>query len=160
MLKDKVKSPLNLQRSLRRLRNAKGDKRIVFTNGCFDLLHSGHVTYLEKARGLGDLLIVAVNGDRSVRRLKGQGRPVNPIQDRMTVLAALQSVDYVTWFDDDAPLELILLLKPDVLVKGGDWPVEKIIGGKEVLSWGGKVKALRYVPGKNTTSIIDRAKRG
>ncbi len=152
-LLSKVKSPQSLKRKLANLR-----KRTVFTNGCFDLLHKGHVTYLEKARAQGDLLIVALNSDDSVRRLKGSDRPINPLADRLEVIAALESVDFVTWFEEDTPLELIQLLKPKVLVKGGDWKVDQIVGAKEVLAWGGKVRSLTYIKGRSTTDIIAKAR--
>lgn len=149
----KVKSPAQLKRVLRAQK-----KRIVFTNGCFDLLHPGHVTYLEKAKKLGDRLIVAINGDSSVQRLKGPSRPINPLSDRMKVVAALESVDYVTWFDQDTPLELIRMLRPQILVKGGDWKVNEISGSQDVVSWGGKVRCIQYIQGKSTTEMIAKAK--
>jgi D-glycero-beta-D-manno-heptose 1-phosphate adenylyltransferase len=130
---------------------------LVFTNGCFDILHRGHVTYLAQARACGASLLVALNTDASVRRLGKSGdRPVNPLADRLAVLAALQAVDAVTWFDDDTPLELILLTRPDVLVKGGDWPVEKIIGGAEVLSWGGRVYSIPFLFDRSTSVMLAR----
>jgi rfaE bifunctional protein nucleotidyltransferase chain/domain len=131
---------------------------VVFTNGCFDLLHKGHVTYLERARRQGELLVVALNSDESVARLKGPERPLNRLADRLEVLAALESVDYVTWFEEDTPLELIRVLKPDVLVKGGDWPVERIVGASEVLARGGKVRSLPYIEGHSTTRLIEKAR--
>ncbi len=130
---------------------------LVFTNGCFDLLHRGHVTYLAQARALGAGLLVSVNSDASVRRLdKGEGRPVNPLEDRMAVLAALESVSLVTWFDADTPLDLILAVHPDVLVKGGDWPPERIVGAREVLGWGGTVHSIPVVHRTSTTQLIKR----
>ena len=150
----KVKSPASLKRVLSAIKN----KKIVFTNGCFDLLHQGHVSYLERARKLGHILVVAVNSDESVKRLKGPERPINPLVDRMEVLAALESVDFVTWFEEDTPLSLIILLRPGILVKGGDWTPDNIVGGKEVLAWGGKVKSLPYIPGKSTTALIERTR--
>jgi len=131
---------------------------VVFTNGCFDLLHPGHVRYLAEARSLGDVLIVALNSDRSVRILKGEGRPILHEQERAEVVAALQAVDYVTIFDDDTPRTLIARLLPDVLVKGGDWSVDEIIGREEVEAAGGKVLSLPYIEGKSTTEIIERIK--
>src|SRR5262245_39681135 len=122
-------------------------KRFVFTNGCFDLLHPGHVRYLTQARSLGDALIVALNSDRSVRQLKGEGRPVLNEAERSEVIAALGVVDYVTVFDEETPRELIAALLPDVLVKGGDWPVERIVGREEVEAAGGRVLSLPYVEG-------------
>jgi rfaE bifunctional protein nucleotidyltransferase chain/domain len=154
-LTSKIKSPLGLKRSLSRLK-----KRTVFTNGCFDLLHKGHVHYLEKAQKLGDLLIVALNSDASVKRLKGQTRPINPLEDRLEVMAALESVDFVTWFEEDTPLELIRLIQPQVLVKGGDWKPDQIVGSEDVLANGGKVLSLQYIEGKSTTQMIARAQNG
>lgn len=130
---------------------------LVFTNGCFDILHRGHVTYLAQARALGASLLVAVNSDASVRRQgKGDDRPINHQQDRMAVLAALASVDLVTWFDEDTPLDLILACKPDVLVKGGDWPVQDIVGAKQVLEHGGKVHSIPFLHQRSTTATIAR----
>lgn len=136
----------------------KEGKRIVFTNGCFDILHAGHVRYLAGARGLGDLLVLALNTDRSVRSIKGPGRPVVSQEDRAFVVAALESVDYVTFFDEDTPLALIGELEPDVLVKGGDWSVDRIAGGDLVRARGGTVVALPYLEGASTTNLIDRIK--
>ena len=131
-------------------------KQLVFTNGCFDLLHPGHVRYLDQARALGDSLVVALNSDRSVRALKGEGRPILSQRERAEVIAALESVDYVTTFDEETPRELITVLLPDILVKGGDWPVEQIVGREEVEAAGGKVLSLPYVEGSSTTDIIER----
>jgi rfaE bifunctional protein nucleotidyltransferase chain/domain len=131
-------------------------KNVVFTNGCFDLLHAGHVDLLTRARALGDLLVVGLNDDGSVRRLKGPTRPVTPMEQRAYVLAGLSCVDYVTPFAEDTPLELITALGPDVLVKGGDWPVERIVGGDVVLARGGRVVSLALVPGLSTSAIIAR----
>lgn len=133
------------------------NKKIVFTNGCFDILHSGHVTYLSAAKKLGDVLIIGLNTDASVKRLKGENRPVNSENDRAVVINALRSVDYVVYFDEDTPLELITLLKPDVLVKGGDYTPETIVGADTVLRDGGSVIVIPLVAGKSTTSIIQRA---
>jgi rfaE bifunctional protein nucleotidyltransferase chain/domain len=138
----------------------KSKKTTVFTNGCFDLLHKGHVTYLEQAKKLGSLLIVALNSDASTRRLKGKERPLNVLADRMEVIAALESVDYVTWFEEDTPLNLIRKLRPKILVKGGDWSADKIVGGTDVISWGGKVKSLPYIKGSSTTELIKKARAG
>lgn len=130
---------------------------LVFTNGVFDVLHRGHVTYLAQSRALGAGLLLALNSDDSVRRLgKGPDRPINPLEDRLTVVAALECVDLVTWFDADTPLDLILTCRPDVLVKGGDWPVEKIVGGKEVKSWGGAVHSIPFEFERSTTALISR----
>lgn len=145
---------------LRRVREdlrAEG-RRLVFTNGCFDLLHVGHVRYLEAARRLGDALLVAVNSDRSVRVLKGAGRPVMSEGERAEVLAALSSVDFVTVFEEESPRALIAELLPDVLVKGGDYALEEIHGREEVERAGGRVVALPFVEGASTTGIIERIK--
>ena len=131
-------------------------QRIVMTNGCFDLLHPGHIRYLQQAAKLGDLLIVAVNDDDSVRRLKGAGRPVNTVEDRMAVLAALEAVDFVLPFSEDTPERLIDVVAPDTLVKGGDYTVEQIAGHESVLARGGDVIILDFVPGHSTTEMIER----
>ena len=131
-------------------------RRIVMTNGCFDLIHPGHIRYLQQAAALGDLLVVAVNDDDSVKRLKGESRPVNTVQDRMAVLAALEAVDYVVPFSEDTPARLIERLAPDVLVKGGDYTVEQVAGHESVLSRGGEVAILDFVPGHSTTGLINR----
>jgi D-beta-D-heptose 7-phosphate kinase/D-beta-D-heptose 1-phosphate adenosyltransferase len=131
---------------------------VVMTNGCFDLLHAGHVAYLEQAQALGDRLIVAVNDDNSVKQLKGEGRPLNPLLQRMQVLAGLRAVDWVIPFSADTPRELIAQVLPDILVKGGDYKVEEIAGHKEVLANGGSVKILQFVPGCSTTNIITKIK--
>ncbi len=139
-----------------RLGRPRGE-RVVFTNGCFDVLHRGHVEYLESARRLGDLLVVGLNTDDSVRRLKGPTRPVNPEDDRAYVLAGLAAVDYVTFFAEDTPRDLIVALLPDVLVKGGDYRKEDIVGGAEVEAAGGEVVVAPLVPGRSTTAILQRA---
>ena len=131
---------------------------IVFTNGCFDILHVGHVRYLQQAKSLGKYLIVGVNSDASVRRLKGPTRPIQNENDRAEILAALSSVDYVVIFDQDTPEELIHLVRPSVLAKGGDWKPESIVGGPFVMSYGGQVKSLQFVDGKSTTQIIEKSK--
>ena len=154
-LQTKIKSAA----ALRRLLRAKRHGRVVFTNGCFDLLHPGHVRYLERASRLGDLLVVALNSDESVRKIKGPSRPLNRLADRMEVVAALESVSYVTWFGAADPLTLILSLRPHVLVKGGDWEIDQIVGAREVLSWGGKVKSLPYHRGHSTTRLIRKSSR-
>jgi len=139
---------------------AKGrDERVVFTNGCFDILHAGHVSYLEEAKSCGDRLIVAVNDDDSVCRLKGTGRPVNPLEDRMAVLAGLAAVDWVVPFGEDTPAELIAKVVPDVLVKGGDYRVEDIVGGDTVRKHGGEVRVLRFKPGRSTTALLEAIRR-
>lgn len=131
-------------------------KKIVFTNGCFDILHRGHVTYLAEARKLGDLLVIGLNSDASVKRLKGPERPINNEKDRQYVLSQLKSVDFVEIFEEDTPLNLILKVSPQILVKGGDWKIDQIVGGKEVISRGGDVFSLRFVDGYSTTSIIHK----
>jgi D-beta-D-heptose 7-phosphate kinase/D-beta-D-heptose 1-phosphate adenosyltransferase len=138
---------------------ARGE-RVVLTNGCFDILHAGHVSYLEEAKSCGDRLVVAVNDDDSVRRLKGAPRPVNSLADRMAVLAGLASVDWVVPFSEDTPAELIAKVVPDVLVKGGDYRVEQIAGGDTVLKNGGEVRVLGFKPGRSTSALIDALKRG
>lgn len=134
------------------------NKRTVFTNGCFDILHAGHVDYLQKARAYGDLLIVAVNSDQSVTRLKGPNRPVQSVSDRAAILASLACIDYLVIFEEDTPIDLILALKPDILIKGADYSLENTIGAKEVISWGGSVEHISLLPGRSTTSIIQKAK--
>ena len=130
---------------------------LVFTNGCFDVLHRGHVTYLAQARALGAALIIGVNSDASVQRLgKGGDRPVNPLPDRMAVLAALESVSLVVPFDEDTPLNLILACRPDVLVKGGDWQAENIVGAREVQGWGGKVHSIPFLHERSTTALLNK----
>ena len=143
---------MNLQEFL-----AKNEgKKIVFTNGCFDILHRGHVTYLNEARKLGDLLVLGVNSDASVKRLKGPERPINNEEDRAYVLSQLKAVDFVEIFTEDTPLNLILKVKPKVLVKGGDWKIDQIVGGKETVANGGEVFSLNFVDGYSTTSIINK----
>jgi rfaE bifunctional protein nucleotidyltransferase chain/domain len=130
-------------------------KKVVFTNGCFDILHSGHVDLLARARALGDALVVAINTDASVRRMKGPNRPIIPQDERAELLAGLDVVDFVCTFDEDTPLEAILSIRPDVLVKGADWTAN-IVGQTEVESWGGKVVALPLIEGHSTTGIVER----
>ncbi|HEU4390011.1 MAG TPA: D-glycero-beta-D-manno-heptose 1-phosphate adenylyltransferase [Blastocatellia bacterium] len=131
-------------------------RRVVFTNGCFDLLHPGHVRYLAEARSLGDALIVALNSDRSVRALKGETRPIMNEKERAEIIAALESVDLVTIFDEETPRELIAELLPDILVKGGDWAVEQIVGREEVEAAGGTVVSLPFLEGSSTSDIVRR----
>jgi len=146
----------NLAAQVESYKNAK--KKIVFTNGCFDLLHIGHVTYLEEAKRQGDVLIVGINTDASVRILKGPTRPIQNENDRSQILAALKAVDHTILFSEDTPLNLIKKIKPDVLVKGGDWKIEQIVGSDFVMSYGGEVKSLNFVNGKSTTAIIEKSK--
>lgn len=130
---------------------------LVFTNGVFDILHRGHVTYLEEARALGASLVVALNSDASVKRLgKGDDRPINSLEDRMAVISALQCIDLVTWFEEDTPLERIRDARPDVLVKGGDWPIEKIAGAADVRSWGGSVHVIPFQFERSTSATLAR----
>ena len=130
---------------------------LVFTNGCFDVLHRGHVTYLAQARELGASLVLGVNSDASVKRQgKGDDRPINAEQDRMAVLAALESVSLVVLFDEDTPLNLILACHPDILVKGGDWKPERIVGSKEVLGWGGSVHSIPFLHERSTTALLKK----
>ncbi len=130
---------------------------LVFTNGCFDVLHRGHVTYLAQARALGASLVVGVNSDASVKRLgKGEDRPMNSQEDRMSVLAALQAVSLVALFDEDTPLELILACRPDILVKGGDWTPDKIVGAREVQGWGGAVRSIPFLHERSTTALLKK----
>jgi D-glycero-beta-D-manno-heptose 1-phosphate adenylyltransferase len=131
-------------------------KKIVFTNGCFDILHRGHVSYLCEARKLGDLLIVGVNSDSSVKRLKGADRPINNEGDRAYLLSQLRCVDFTEIFSEDTPLNLILKIKPRILTKGGDWRVDQIVGAKEVIENGGEVYSLNFINGYSTTSIIHK----
>ncbi|HSB06370.1 MAG TPA: D-glycero-beta-D-manno-heptose 1-phosphate adenylyltransferase [Thermodesulfobacteriota bacterium] len=151
-MKEKVKEKEKLQRVLGDLR-AKG-KRIVFTNGCFDLLHVGHLRYLEKAKALGDLLVVGVNSDSSVQKLKGPERPILPLAERMEILSGFECVDYVISFEESTPLELISFLKPTFLVKGGDWTKETTVGREVVEGLGGEVVILPFLEGNSTTNII------
>ncbi len=151
---------LNFYRTggLHRLEAKRKGRKVVFTNGCFDILHAGHVTYLSEAKKLGDILVVGVNSDASVSRLKGPGRPVNNVSDRLLLLAALESVDYVVAFEEDTPFDLIKAVRPDVLVKGGDYSVKDIVGADVVASYGGSTTTIPFVPGKSTTGIIERMK--
>ena len=148
----KICKPQDLSARLARLA-----RPLVFTNGVFDILHRGHVTYLAQARALGASLLVAVNSDASAKKLgKGEDRPVNTLADRLAVLAALESVTLVTSFEQDTPLELVLAAKPDVLVKGGDWQPDTIVGAKEVQGWGGAVHSIPLFAGRSTSSLISR----
>ena len=140
----------------RRREAAEAGRSVVFTNGCFDVLHRGHVDLLARARAEGDLLVVGLNDDASVRRLKGEGRPVNPAEDRAAVLAALEAVDLVVLFAEDTPRELIEVLLPDVLVKGADYREEDVVGGDVVKAHGGRVALVPLTEGRSTTSLVDR----
>jgi rfaE bifunctional protein nucleotidyltransferase chain/domain len=136
------------------------ERKLVFTNGCFDLLHRGHVDLLERARAYGDRLVVGLNSDRSVRDLKGPSRPFWSEEDRAAMLRALRCVDEVIIFDDETPARLIEQVRPEILIKGGDWPVEKIVGADKVLGWGGQVFSLPLLNGYSTTSLADHIQRG
>jgi rfaE bifunctional protein nucleotidyltransferase chain/domain len=139
--------------SVQKLQSA--GKTVVFTNGCFDILHSGHIDLLRRARALGDALVVAINSDSSIRRIKGSGRPIVPQHERAELLDGLEVVDFVSWFEDDTPLQAILTIHPDVLVKGADW-TDNIVGQREVEGWGGKVLSLPLIEGSSTTGIVER----
>ena len=150
----KISSADALAKKIASLR-AKG-KKVVFTNGCFDIIHVGHVDYLSKARQMGDVLVIGLNSDSSVRRLKGNGRPINKECDRAKVLSALYFVDYVTIFNEDAPELLVRKLKPDIMVKGGDWKDKKVAGADFVRSRGGKLVIIPLVEGYSTTSVVKK----
>ena len=134
----------------------KKGKKIAFTNGCFDILHVGHVRYLREAKKTADVLVLALNSDTSVRSIKGEKRPLVPENERAEVLAALEFIDFVTIFPELTPLELINYLKPDVLIKGGDWPEEKVVGREEIKKWGGRVAIIPEIEGKSTTNIVEK----
>ena len=150
--------PVSLENIKKDLPRLRANKKVVFTNGCFDILHVGHVRYLQEARAQGDILVVGLNSDESVRRLKGEERPIQPETDRAEILAGLTAVDYVVVFTEDTPLNLIKDIRPDILVKGGDWPIEKIVGADFVLSYGGAVRPLRFVNGRSTSLIVEKLK--
>jgi len=152
---------LDRQGLIRERERLRGEgKLLVFTNGCFDLLHPGHVRYLAEARALGDALVVALNSDRSVRVLKGEGRPILDEKERAEIIAALEAVDYVIVFDEETPRELVAELLPDVLVKGGDWAGDRIVGREEVEAAGGRVVSAPVVPGYSTTEILRKIREG
>ena len=134
-------------------------KKIVFTNGCFDILHAGHVDIFQQARNLGDVLVVAVNSDISIKKIKGEKRPVVPQEQRMQVLAALEAIDYVVIFEEEDPFQVIKELQPDILVKGGDWPIETIVGREIVEKKGGKILSIPLMEGISTTNIIEEVKK-
>ena len=137
----------------------KKGKKIAFTNGCFDILHVGHVRYLREAKKTADVLVLALNSDSSVRSIKGEKRPLMNEKERAEILAALEFVDFVTIFPELTPLELINYLKPDILIKGGDWPEEKVVGREEIKKWGGRVAIIPEVEGKSTTNIVEKIKK-
>jgi len=132
----------------------KQGEKIAFTNGCFDILHVGHVRYLKKAKKTADILVLALNSDSSVRKIKGDKRPLVSQQERAEIMAALEFIDFVTIFNETTPLKLITLLRPDVLIKGGDWPEDKIVGREEIKKWGGKLPIIPEIKGKHTTNLI------
>lgn len=140
----------------KKLHSLREGKKVVFTNGCFDILHRGHVSYLNEAKAQGDILVLGLNSDASVKRLKGESRPVNSEEDRKFILENLKCIDFVFIFDEDTPYELIKLLNPDVLVKGGDWKVDQIVGSDFVLKNGGEVKSLNFINGFSTTGTIEK----
>lgn len=150
----KIKNARTLASILKRYRSR--GKKIVFTNGCFDILHVGHIDYLERAKKMGDILVIGMNSDNSVRRLKGPSRPVNRQGDRARVLASLECVDFLTIFNEPTPAALIEKLSPDILVKGGDWKSRDIVGGDFVKSYGGKVVSLKFVKGYSTTGLLKK----
>lgn len=152
--KPKLQSLKSLRSILARLK--KRGKKIVFTNGCFDIIHSGHVAYLRAAKKTGDILVLGLNTDRSVRAIKGPSRPLNHERDRAEVLSELQSVDFITFFGDPTPIKLIRALKPDVLVKGADWKKTQIAGWDVVESYGGKVRRIKLKKGRSTTNVLKK----
>jgi D-beta-D-heptose 7-phosphate kinase/D-beta-D-heptose 1-phosphate adenosyltransferase len=153
-LETKIKNLSELRKVIHRLR--QNGKKIVFTNGCFDLLHYGHVKYLEAARGKGDILVVGINSDASVKRIKGSKRPIVNEKDRLGIIAALASVNYVVLFREDTPFKIIKLLKPDMLVKGADWNKNNIVGSDVVLGYEGRVSTIKLTPGRSTTNLIKK----
>ncbi len=154
---EKIYPREKLKKEIDRLRNE--GKKIVFTNGCFDILHVGHTRYLKEAKKQGDILILGLNSDESVKALKGEKRPLIPEKERADVIASLESVDYVTIFHELTPLELIEYLRPDVLVKGGDWKEDEVVGRESVGKWGGKVIIIPEIKGSSTTNIIEKIKK-
>ncbi len=151
---DKIKTLSELTKALKSLR--KKGKSIVFTNGCFDILHKGHIRLLEKAKSLGDILVVALNTDQSVKRIKGKARPINKQGDRALVMAALSAVDFVTFFNEMTPEKIIKSLSPDILLKGGDWKKTDIVGADYIRSRGGKVYSIEFVRGYSTSRLVDK----
>ena len=153
-MEDKIVDREQLQKEVVRLRGE--GKRIVFTNGCFDILHVGHARYLKEAKKTGDVLVLALNSDSSVRAIKGEKRPLIPEEERAYMVASLEAVDYVTIFSEATPLELIEYLMPDVLVKGGDWAEEQVVGRESIRKWGGKVVIIPEIEGASTTNIVEK----
>jgi rfaE bifunctional protein nucleotidyltransferase chain/domain len=153
-MRKKIYSPDDLLKIREKLRR-KG-KKVVFTNGCFDLLHSGHIHLFREAKKYGDILVVAVNDDFSVQKIKGASRPIFPLEERLEILEAIEEIDYLTYFSEETPREVIALLLPDVLVKGGDWKPEDVVGKREVERAGGDVRIIPYLEGCSTSEIIER----
>lgn len=153
-------SKYQLENVIKAINNDKKDsKKIVFTNGCFDILHVGHIRYLSEAKSLGDILVIGINSDKSVKELKGPSRPINSLSDRALILSELRYVDYVISFEEQTPLELIKIIMPDILVKGGDYTVENVVGSSEVIHSGGQVKLLQFHEGYSSTNYIDKIKK-
>ncbi len=150
---------VDLRELLELLEKVRGRKKVVFTNGCFDILHAGHADYLKRAKSLGDILVVGINSDTSVKRIKGEKRPILPQQMRAYLVNSLKPVDYVVVFEEDTPLELIKAIKPDVLVKGADWNLDKIVGADFVLSYGGRVESIAFSFDISTSKVIERILR-
>jgi len=138
----------------------RSDKKIVFTNGCFDILHAGHISYIREAKALGDILMIGLNSDGSVKRLKGPDRPINDQKSRALLLSELKSIDYIIIFEEATPYDLINCIKPNILVKGGDWKINEIVGSDIVLSTNGIVKSLKFLEGYSSTKLINRMKNG
>ena len=157
MAKDKIKTQEELFAIVEKVRSS--GRKVGFTNGCFDILHLGHISYLEEAKKACDVLVVGLNSDSSVKAIKGMNRPVNPQDARLEVLAACESVDYLTVFDESTPAELIKKLTPDIIFKGGDWEEDKIVGADHVKAAGGEVKVIPYVKGYSTTELIERLRK-
>ncbi len=145
-----------MKNNLKKFLDSRGEKKVVFTNGCFDILHKGHVSYLNEAKSLGDILVIGLNSDQSVKRLKGESRPINDENDRKFLLENLKAVDFVFIFEEDTPYNLIKEVKPNVLVKGGDWKPEEIVGSDIVQSLGGEVRSLSFIQGHSTTNTINK----
>lgn len=158
MSNKKIKSKLELKQIVSTLKER--GKKVVFTNGCFGVIHPGHVDLLEKAKSFGDILIVAVNTDGSVKKLKGPRRPIYKLSGRMKVLSALEAVDYVTSFPEDTPIDILKELRPDILVKGGDWKPDEVVGKNFIESYGGKVKIVPHLKNYSTTSLIEKLSKG
>ncbi len=154
MTTKKIKSPEQLKRIIAARKKRK--EKIAFTNGCFDILHPGHISYLEQASKKGDVFVVALNTDSSVRRIKGPLRPIMPLKDRQRVMAALECVDYITSFNEPTPLKIITMLKPNFIIKGADWKVKDIVGRDVVSAYGGKAIAIKYIKGYSTSDIINK----